>query len=84
MAMIPSNLPPAIVEMAKAYTQERFEAWAKQWSPPYPLGTITINGAFDRYFDPQTQAAWEGFSDVGRYVACNHLYRSEFRPRMLK
>lgn len=57
----PTWLPPYIVDMAKLGTPKTFEAWAVTQTPEFALGRITINGKFDRYFDPETQAAWEGF-----------------------
>lgn len=61
MAMIASHLPPQVTRVGELYTRERFEEAVANLVPPFPLGAITINGAFERYFDPQTQAAWEGW-----------------------
>lgn len=61
MAMVASHLPTQITRVGELFTRERFEEAVANLVPPFPLGTITINGCFDRYFDPQTQAAWEGW-----------------------
>lgn len=61
MAMIASHLPVEITSTAHSMSQQHFERWAAALNPPFPTGPIVINGVFDRYFDPETQACWEGF-----------------------
>lgn len=61
MTIIASHLPVEITRAAAQMSQEQFEQWASTLTPALPLGPMTINGRFDRYFHPHTQATWEGF-----------------------
>lgn len=81
MAMIPSHLPADVVQLCEEFSNAKFEEWAKKMHPPLPLGQIVIFGRFDRYFDPQTQAAWEGFSQAGLVLAANIVNRQTTRRR---
>lgn len=73
MAMFRSDLPKEAIDLAMRFSQETFEEWAGRQVPVFPLGKITINGVFDRYFDPQTQAAWEGFRKSGALAVAHYI-----------
>lgn len=47
--------------LRQAFSRQAFEAHAVKQRPILPLGVISINGQFDRYFNPETQATWEGW-----------------------
>nr|DAH57284.1 MAG TPA: hypothetical protein [Caudoviricetes sp.] len=74
--MIASHYSQQLREFVLLFSQEKFEEWAMKQIPTFPLGTIKINGRFDRYFDPETQAAWEGFQKAGN-IAANAFYKLE-------
>jgi len=74
--MIASHYSQPLREFVLLFSRENFEKWAKTQSPVFHMGTITINGGFDRYFDPETQAAWEGFKKAGN-IAANAFYKIE-------
>jgi len=74
--MIASHYSQSVREFVLLFSRENFVKWAEKQTPTFPLGTITINGQFDRYFDPQTQAAWEGFYKAGN-IAANAFYKIE-------
>lgn len=38
-----------------------------------PLGTMTINGQFDHYMEPDTDTMWIGFAIGYRAAICEHL-----------
>lgn len=46
--------------LQQMFSRAAFEAHAVKQHPPLPLGIVSINGQFDRYFHPHTQATWEG------------------------
>lgn len=74
--MIASHYSQGVRDFALLFSREAFATWAKTQTPIFPLGTVTINGTFDRYFDPETQAAWEGFKKAGN-IAANSFYKIE-------
>lgn len=76
--MIPSHIPTDITNMGHLITNEKFEAWACKLTPTLPLGKLTINGRFDRYFDPEAQACWEGYCR-GIQVAASYQLRLQKR-----
>lgn len=67
--MIASHYSQPVREFVLLFSKENFINWAKTQTPVFPLGTIVINGRFDRFFDPETQAAWEGFRKAGNIAA---------------
>lgn len=77
MTMVRSDLTFEQRRLIELFDRRRFEEAVEGLKPPFPLGTITINGQFDRYFDPQTQAAWEGWQ-LGASVAW------KFQGRLLR
>lgn len=74
--MIASHYSRAVREFSLLFSKDNFVKWASQQTPVFPLGEIIINGRFDRFYDPETQAAWEGFCKAGN-VAANAFYRFE-------
>lgn len=72
MILITSHLDD---HLRQALNRQAFEAHAVTQTPVLPLGVISINGVFDRYFDPETQATWEGWA-AARKVA-HDLLRAE-------
>lgn len=74
--MIASHYSQPLREFVLLFSRENFVKWTKTQTPVFPLGAVTINGQFDRYFDPETQAAWEGFKKAGN-VAANAFYKIE-------
>lgn len=74
--MIASHYSQQVREFALLFSRDNFVSWAKTQTPLFPLGTVTINGRFDRYFDAETQAAWEGFKKAGN-IAANTFYKIE-------
>ncbi|MBB3017634.1 hypothetical protein FHR70_000674 [Microvirga lupini] len=79
MTIIASHLPVEITNAAGRMTQKHFEAWTSTLTPVLPLGTITVNGQFDRYFDPETQATWEGFQKA--MMASLNIRLSDIKQR---
>ena len=84
MAMTPTHIPLVFHRLAELYSRERFELAVEEMTPPFPLGTISINGHFDRYFDPQTQAAWEGWLEGYRVARKFHSRLLQFQHLMDK
>lgn len=74
MAMIPTHMPSEFERLRELFAQERFEQEMGKLHPPFPMGKIVINGQFDRYFSPETQGAWEGWTK-GFMVALRYRHR---------
>lgn len=73
--LIPSHKPPVIVELMCS-SRADFETLAKAMG--WPLGTVTVNGAFNHYFDRGTDDSWIGWQNAARYYLARsaHLIRN--------
>ena len=83
MAMIPTHMPSEFNRVRELFSRERFELEMSRLHPPFPMGTININGQFDRYFSPEIQAAWEGWTK-GFLVTINYLNRRRHAANLVR
>lgn len=74
MTMVRSDLTFEQRRLIEPFDRRRFEEAVEGLKPPFPLGKIVINGQFDRYFSPETQGAWEGWTK-GFMVALRYRHR---------